>query len=479
MTVIATSKIRRRQDQAPPRRATGASRGAQHRLADTEPAPSSHRPDQRSAPGAGAKPAPLRTRRCTAAAVGSCSRRRSRRRSIARIAAAPRPGSAASVPPSRRSPHGRRRDPATPGDRRCLNGGPAKATRLNRAPRGWSSVVRGRLISVALACAAGLPARRRWRDTGSAIPGMEHLHFAAGPVPGHPRREPDPARLQPRPQAQSGRLHGPDGARTSATRCPNGKCCGKVPPVDVIHLHHGVWLSNGAAGEGEGDGYGGGFYPFMAAGEEKTVYEFPRGLRLPGRRQGPVGPELHDPQPDRASRRRSTSTTTSTSSRRPRPPRRASRPCTRSGWTSRTTTSTRCSTSSATAAGNGKFTFPDMAKHPYGRPGPEPAQPLNEFTVDHPGTLSAPPAPASRAACTTPRPDPPGRQASGGAIPGSVPNSVRLFRSYAHYWDKRGPDLVGHGDDRHARQTGARRSRPATCCGSAPPTTPRAPPGMR
>ena len=29
------------------------------------------------------------------------------------------------------------------------------------------------------------------------------------------------------------------------------------------------------------------------------------------------------------------------------------------------TTSTRCSTSTATAGSNGKFTFPDMAKHPY------------------------------------------------------------------------------------------------------------------
>ena len=33
---------------------------------------------------------------------------------------------------------------------------------------------------------------------------------------------------------------------------------------------------------------------------------------------------------------------------------------------------------------NGKFTFPDMAKNPY-----EGGPPLNEFTVDHPGTLVA------------------------------------------------------------------------------------------
>ena len=41
----------------------------------------------------------------------------------------------------------------------------------------------------------------------------------------------------------------------------------------------------------------GGFYPFMATGEEKTIYEFPR-VRLPDRREGLLGPELHDPRPD-------------------------------------------------------------------------------------------------------------------------------------------------------------------------------------
>ena len=37
----------------------------------------------------------------------------------------------------------------------------------------------------------------------------------------------------------------------------------KVPRVDVIHLHHGVWLANG--------------YPTFAAGEEKTILQLPRG----------------------------------------------------------------------------------------------------------------------------------------------------------------------------------------------------------
>ena len=39
---------------------------------------------------------------------------------------------------------------------------------------------------------------------------------------------------------------------------------GEIPRVDVIHLHHGVWLKNG--------------YPLFAAGEEKTVVDLPDGF---------------------------------------------------------------------------------------------------------------------------------------------------------------------------------------------------------
>ncbi len=38
---------------------------------------------------------------------------------------------------------------------------------------------------------------------------------------------------------------------------------GKIPPVDVIHLHHAVWLHNGR--------------PTFAAGEEKTIIDAPKG----------------------------------------------------------------------------------------------------------------------------------------------------------------------------------------------------------
>lgn len=42
---------------------------------------------------------------------------------------------------------------------------------------------------------------------------------------------------------------------------------GEVPPIHELHLHHGVWLNPARSGT----------VPFMAAGEEKTVAEFPAG----------------------------------------------------------------------------------------------------------------------------------------------------------------------------------------------------------
>jgi hypothetical protein len=46
---------------------------------------------------------------------------------------------------------------------------------------------------------------------------------------------------------------------------------GTVPPVEQVHLHHGTWLSEPEYGSG----------PFFAAGEEKTIAQFPRGYGMP------------------------------------------------------------------------------------------------------------------------------------------------------------------------------------------------------
>ncbi len=84
---------------------------------------------------------------------------------------------------------------------------------------------------------------------------------------------------------------------------------------------------------------------------------------------------------------------------------------------------------------NGRYTFPDMAKNPYGN-GPK----LNTFTVDHPGTLVGTAGHVHPGGLYDELDDiRAGATPSGGAIAGTVPHSVRLFRSLAHYFDPRGP----------------------------------------
>ena len=52
---------------------------------------------------------------------------------------------------------------------------------------------------------------------------------------------------------------------------------GRVPGVDVIHLHHGVWVNMSRSAPGFG------IEPFFAAGEEKTVVRLPKGYGYPVR----------------------------------------------------------------------------------------------------------------------------------------------------------------------------------------------------
>jgi plastocyanin len=101
-------------------------------------------------------------------------------------------------------------------------------------------------------------------NTGVVPAGAQRLHFEVGPItvkPGqnsisYTRRIPQPA---------------PDGwivgMRTNLRRAD-----GTVPPVNVIHLHHGVWLNLS-----NNDATGALPERFFAAGEEKTVMMLPTG----------------------------------------------------------------------------------------------------------------------------------------------------------------------------------------------------------
>ncbi|HEX4718364.1 MAG TPA: hypothetical protein VH300_07535 [Thermoleophilaceae bacterium] len=90
-------------------------------------------------------------------------------------------------------------------------------------------------------------------------PGIQHLHFKYGPIvitPGQNTIEAHVDNVKPSVPGFITRFK------------PNlvYAADGTVPPVDIIHLHHGVWLSNGT--------------PLFAAGEEKTYYDFQQGYAL-------------------------------------------------------------------------------------------------------------------------------------------------------------------------------------------------------
>jgi hypothetical protein len=110
--------------------------------------------------------------------------------------------------------------------------------------------------ALAVACAVALlPAAAAG---AASYPGEQQLHFKFGPVhifPGQNTISLEPIKAGGRPSVP--------GYITSFT--PNLTYLdGTVPGVDVVHLHHGVWLVDGA--------------PQWAVGEEKTIVDLPQGF---------------------------------------------------------------------------------------------------------------------------------------------------------------------------------------------------------
>jgi hypothetical protein len=96
-------------------------------------------------------------------------------------------------------------------------------------------------------------------------PGVQHQHYRYGPLQINPGQNPivyRPTAQKPRVPGYITRFH-PDLIYLDGTK----------PAVDVLHLHHGVWQMRD--------------YPTFAAGEEKTITQFPRGF---GYRYAPRDP---------------------------------------------------------------------------------------------------------------------------------------------------------------------------------------------
>jgi hypothetical protein len=283
----------------------------------------------------------------------------------------------------------------------------------------------GTVIAAALACLAGHAA------VAGAATGVLHLHFQAGPyaiTPGANLILLDTNKV-PKPSVDGYMVRMAPNLHYAR---PGGGCCGSIPRVDVIHLHHGVWLSNGAAGQGEGNGFG--FYPFMAAGEEKTIYSLPPGYGYPvGAHDAWILNYMIHNLTDKAA---TVYITYDIDFIPAGTPAAAGIVPAHPIWMDVQNHHIYPVFDVKRHGGHGgRFTYPDMASNPYGS-----GAPLNEFTVDHPGTLIA----------TAGHLHPgglydeldlirAGASAAGGTTPGTVPSSVRLFRSYAHYWDPRGP----------------------------------------
>jgi plastocyanin len=86
-------------------------------------------------------------------------------------------------------------------------------------------------------------------------PGVQHLHYKFGPLhvaPGQNTIKFQPTDLRPKVPGYITRFK-PDLIYANGTK----------PSVDVIHLHHGVWIVNGI--------------PTFAVGEEKTIVSLPQG----------------------------------------------------------------------------------------------------------------------------------------------------------------------------------------------------------
>jgi plastocyanin len=118
-----------------------------------------------------------------------------------------------------------------------------------------------------LACAASASAKTA-PGAWPKLKSIKHLHFETKPIVVKPGQNSIDNVFVPGDQKPS-----VDGYIVRARpdlRYVNGK----VPPVDVIHLHHGVWLNVSGTSPAAPIGN---IEPIFFGGEEKTVFRIPRG----------------------------------------------------------------------------------------------------------------------------------------------------------------------------------------------------------
>lgn len=288
-----------------------------------------------------------------------------------------------------------------------------------------AAVVLAILAAVPAASArAAAPPAQAFAPAFAASASIQHYHYRYGPLsigPGHNL-------IQLGPYVQKPTIPGyVIGIRPNLVRSD-----GSVPPVDEIHLHHGVWvnLSRQDATSRLPE-------RFFASGEEKTYLTLPSGYGYPVRPSDNwlINYMVHNltPNPEVVYITYDIDFVPASSALAHRmKPVRPIWMDVRNGYTYPVFNAQRAD------GRNGLFTYPNDAVNPYGN-GP----PLNEWKVDRPGTLVMTAGhlhpgglyddlelvrPGATVAAAR----------AGHPVPGAVAHSVRIFRSQAHYWDPNG-----------------------------------------
>jgi plastocyanin len=268
-------------------------------------------------------------------------------------------------------------------------------------------------LAVAAAWAGGAPAQPPVPDPGIVTPGssdVQHLHFKYGPihiVPGQNLILIGPVTIEK--PAYDGYVvrFKPNLVRSD----------GSVPPVDQIHLHHGVFINASRT-----DSTDGGPERMFATGEEKTIFSLPPGYGYPVRRNDvwALNYMIHNqtPNPDDVWVTYDVDFVPATT------PLGRTLKAVRPIWLDVKNGSAYPVFDVHRGAGGaaGRWTYPTDARNPY--PG---GRQRNVWTVDRGGTLVA---------------------AAGHLHPGGLwddvslqrgRRSVRILHSVAKYWDPAGP----------------------------------------
>ena len=130
------------------------------------------------------------------------------------------------------------------------------------------------LVALAALLAALVLAAPASAESGlwDGVPGVQHLHFETAPIKVKPGQNSIDNVVLPADEKPA-----VDGYIVRA-RPDLVYLDGTVPPVDVIHLHHGVWL-NVSGKSPASPAFD--VQPIFFGGEEKTIFRIPRGYGYP------------------------------------------------------------------------------------------------------------------------------------------------------------------------------------------------------